>query len=147
MPGPNGIEVELKFFIQDIRAGFPEAKIFTERPVQDLPDEYWYIEENMTTARREQPDTFREETTYSLYFLPNTKDIANTQGRLRDIRRWIETQLMWYPFIANFMFTQEGDVLKTTFSLWRRYRIIPDAPVMMSSLKTETIVSNVKPTI
>lgn len=129
----DGIEVELKFYIDMIRQAFPNAKIFTERCVQDCPDEMWYIEEAETAVAREQPDTFFEETTYHIYFSPNIKDITKIQGRIREVRRWQETQLLWFPFIKGIDFQTQGDALRTTFSLWRRYRIIPKPGVKMGS--------------
>lgn len=129
----DGIEVELKFYIDKIRQAFPDAKIFTERCIQDTPDEMWYIEEAATDVAREQPDTFFEETTYHVYFSPNIKDITKIQGRIREVRRWQETQLLWYPFIRGIEFQTQGDALRTTFSLWRRYRIIPKSGVKMGS--------------
>ena len=127
----DGIEIELKFYIDMIRQAFPDSKIFTERCVQDCPDEMWYIEEVATEAHREQTDTLVEETTYQVYYSPDIKDITKIQARIREVRRWQETQLLWYPFITGLTFEKEDDTLRTTFKLWRRYRIIPKpAPVM-----------------
>lgn len=129
----DGIEVELKFYIDKIRQAFPDAKIFTERCVQDCPDEMWYIEETDTVARREQPDTFVETTTYSVYFSPSIKDISSIQSRIREVRRWQETQLLWYPFVSDLVFQTREDTLRTQFKLWRRYRVIAKPGTLMGS--------------
>lgn len=135
MVGPNGIEIELKGMIDKIRQAFPEDKIFTERCIQDCPDEMWYIEETDTKALREQPDTFTEETSYSIFFSPNIKDVGKLQSRLREVRRWQQINLMWMPFVRDFMFEQNGDTLHTTFSLWRRYRLIPPDEAKMQTVE------------
>lgn len=129
----DGIEIELKFYIDMIRQAFPQAKIFTERCVQDCPDEMWYMEEAATEAKREQPDTFVEETTYNIYFSPDIKDISRIQSRIREVRRWQEIQLLWYPFVKDLTFETQGDALRTSFTLWRRYRVIPKKGTVMGS--------------
>lgn len=129
----DGIEIELKFYIDKIRQAFPNARIFTERCVQDCPDEMWYIEEDHVRVEREQPDTFVETTTYSVYFSPDITDIAKIQSRIREIRRWQEIQLLWYPFVKDLVFETNDDTLRTSFSLWRRYRVIPKPGVKMGS--------------
>lgn len=140
----EGIEIELKFYIDKIRQAFPAAKVFTERCVQDCPDEMWYLEEDRTQVDREQPDTFIETTTYSVYFSPNIKDITKIQSRIREVRRWQEIQLLWYPFVKNLIFETNDDTLRTSFSLWRRYRIVPTPGVKMGSCETDVTILNSK---
>lgn len=132
---PKGIEVELRFYIDIIREHFPDATILTEKAVQDVPGEVWYLEESRVEVEREQPETFIERSTYSLYFIPDTKNIKGVQSRLRCVRRWVECNFILYPLITDFTLTQTEDMLTVSFKLWRHYRLIPDKPVMMNKFK------------
>ena len=123
-----GMEVEIKPFVDCIRRDWPDAKIFTERCWQDSPGEMWYFEEGDGLFTREQPD-------YNLFFMPNLKDLSKIQARIREIKRWVIVNFMWFPFVKDIRCTQtEGtDSIQFTFTLWRRYRLVrPPAPKMGS---------------
>lgn len=128
------IEEELAIYIAAIRAAFPNTPIYTERVVQDAIKEGFYFEEVSAQSRREQPDTFIDITTYKLYFYPSLDDISIVQARLRDVRRWMEIDLQWLPFVRDFEYTQRQDYLVTTFRLWRHYRLVDDGKPLMGTL-------------
>lgn len=139
---PEGIEIELKGFIDKIRRAFPDAKVLTERVTQDIKGEVFFLEEGNTIAKRELTDTFNEETTYHIYFRPNITDLSRIQTRIREVRRWEEQNLMWMPFVKHFVYESSQDTLHTTFSLWRRYRLIPDPETKMVVLMGDYKVTN-----
>lgn len=130
-----GMEVEIKPFVDCIRRDWPDAKIFTERCWQDSPGEMWYFEEGDGLFTREQPDSFTGTMDYNLFFMPNLKDLSKIQARIREIKRWVIVNFMWFPFVKDIRCTQtEGtDSIQFTFTLWRRYRLVrPLAPKMGS---------------
>ena len=130
-----GMEVEIKPFVDCIRRDWPDAKIFTEKCWQDSPGEMWYFEEGDGLFTREQPDSFTGTMDYNLYFLPNLKELSKVQARIREIKRWVIVNFMWFPFVKDIRCVQpEGtDSVQFTFTLWRRYRLIkPPAPKMGS---------------
>lgn len=132
-----GMEVEIKPFVDCIRRDWPDAKIFTEKCWQDSPGEMWYFEEGDGLFTREQPDSFTGTMDYNLFFLPNPKDLSKVQARIREIKRWVIVNFMWFPFVKDIRCVQpEGtDSVQFTFTLWRRYRLIkPPAPKMGSLL-------------
>lgn len=132
-----GMEVEIKPFVDCIRRDWPDAKIFTEKCWQDSPGEMWYFEEGDGLFTREQPDSFTGTMDYNLFFLPNLKDLSKVQARIREIKRWVIVNFMWFPFVKDIRCVQpEGtDSVQFTFTLWRRYRLIkPPAPKMGSLL-------------
>lgn len=139
-----GIAVEMGRIIEKIRHSFPDAYVLTERCVQEKQGEVFFIEENSTKCFREQWDTFIDITTYKLYFSPDISDVSNIQSRLRYVRRWMETQLTWFPFVRNFLYEQEGDTLNVTFELWRRYRLVPPDEAIMRTVTSCTVISNKK---
>lgn len=130
-----GMEVEIKPFVDCIRRDWPDAKIFTERCWQDSTGEMWYFEEGDGLFTREQPDSFTGTMDYNLFFMPNLKDLSKIQARIREIKRWVIVNFMWFPFVKDIRCTQtEGtDSIQFTFTLWRRYRLVrPPAPKMGS---------------
>lgn len=132
-----GMEVELKPFIDCIRRDFPDAKIFTEKVYQESPDEMWYFEEGDCDYSREQPDSFNGTMHYHLYYMPNLKDLSRVQARIREVKRWVVVNFMWFPFVRNIQSVQpEGtDTIMFTFTLWRRFRLQkPPVPKMGSLL-------------
>ena len=130
-----GMEVEMKPFIDCVRRDWPNAKIFTERCWQDSPDEIWYFEEGDGIFAREQVDSMTGTMDYNLFFFPNLTDLSSVQARIREVKRWVLVNFMWFPFVKEIRCTQtEGtDSIQFTFTLWRRYRLIrPPAPKMGS---------------
>lgn len=136
----TGIEVELRPFIERIRADFPDVKIYTERVTSDTPMEMWYFEEGETKTTREWFDSFTQLQHFLAYYVPDTTNVGAIQSRLRFMRRWISTNFLWIPFVKDLNITQEdgNDCLRITFALWRRYRLVyPQAPKMRSLIVEE----------